>query len=330
MRIAAVPGRNVIGIEVPNAKRETVYLREMLASEAYERSTARLALALGKDIGGAPVIADLARMPHLLIAGTTGSGKSVGINTMILSLLYRLSPDQCRLIMIDPKMLELSVYDGIPHLMAPVVTEPGKAVMALKWTVREMERRYRAMSQLGVRNIGGYNERVAEARAKGEMLTRTRADRLRPETGKPMFEEQPLALEPLPLHRRGGRRDGRPDDGRRQGDRGGGAAPGADGARRRHPRDHGDAAAVGRRHHRHHQGQFPDPHQLPGDLEVRQPHHPGRAGRRAAAGPGRHAVHGRRRAHHPRARPVRLRRGGRARGARSCKDKAARRPMSRR
>ena len=164
VRIAVVPGRNVIGIELPNARRETVFLREMLSAESYEHSAAKLPLALGKDIGGAPVIADLARMPHLLIAGTTGSGKSVAINTMILSLLYRLPPDKCRFIMIDPKMLELSVYDGIPHLLAPVVTEPKKAIVALKWTVREMENRYRAMSKLGVRNIDGYNEPLREAR----------------------------------------------------------------------------------------------------------------------------------------------------------------------
>ena len=155
---------------------------------------------LGKDIGGAPVIADLARMPHLLIAGTTGSGKSVGINTMILSLLYRLPPDQCKFIMIDPKMLELSVYDGIPHLLAPVVTEPHKAVVALKWTVREMENRYRAMSKLGVRNIEGYNQRLAARRArKGEVLTRRVQTGFDPETGKPIFEEQPLDMTPLPL-----------------------------------------------------------------------------------------------------------------------------------
>ena len=199
VRIATVPGRNVIGIEVPNSKRETVYLSELLKSEAWERQQSRLALALGKDISGAPIIADLARMPHLLVAGTTGSGKSVGINAMILSLLYRMSPDQCRLILIDPKMLELSVYDGIPHLMAPVVTEPAKAVVALKWTVREMERRYRAMSQLGVRNIGGYNDRVADARSRGEVLTRRVQTGFDPETGKPVMEEAPLALEPLPF-----------------------------------------------------------------------------------------------------------------------------------
>ena len=197
VRIATVPGRNVIGIEVPNSKRETVYLSEILSGD--EKNSGRLSLALGKDIGGKPVFADLARMPHLMIAGTTGSGKSVGVNAMILSLLYRLSPDQCRLIMIDPKMLELSTYEGIPHLMAPVVTEPAKAVTALKWTVREMERRYRAMSQLGVRNIGGFNDRVSEAKAKGEVVTRKVQTGFDPDTGRPTFEEQPLALEILPF-----------------------------------------------------------------------------------------------------------------------------------
>jgi S-DNA-T family DNA segregation ATPase FtsK/SpoIIIE len=199
VRIATVPGRNVIGIEVPNAKRETVFLSELLSSDELPKHGGRLTLALGKEISGAPIFADLARMPHLMIAGTTGSGKSVGVNAMILSLLYRLSPDQCRLILIDPKMLELSMYEGIPHLMAPVVTEPAKAVTALKWTVREMERRYRAMSQLGVRNLTGYNDRVAEARAKGEVVTRRVQTGFDPDTGRPTFEEQPLALEPLPL-----------------------------------------------------------------------------------------------------------------------------------
>jgi S-DNA-T family DNA segregation ATPase FtsK/SpoIIIE len=199
VRIATVPGRNVIGIEVPNAKRETVYLSEIFASEAWHSYQGRLPLALGKDIGGGPVITDLSRMPHLMIAGTTGSGKSVGINAMILSLLYRMPPEQCRLILIDPKMLELSVYEGIPHLMAPVVTEPAKAVTALKWTVREMERRYRSMSQLGVRNIGGYNDRVADARAKGETISRRVQTGFDPDTGRPTFEEQPLALEQLPF-----------------------------------------------------------------------------------------------------------------------------------
>jgi len=199
VRIATVPGRNVIGIEVPNSRRETVFLSEILSSDEVQKSTGRLSLALGKDISGKAIVADLSRMPHLMIAGTTGSGKSVGVNAMILSLLYRLSPDQCRLILIDPKMLELSIYEGIPHLMAPVVTEPAKAVTALKWTVREMERRYRAMSQLGVRNVGGYNDRVTEARAKGEVVTRKVQTGFDPDTGRPTFEEQPLALEPLPF-----------------------------------------------------------------------------------------------------------------------------------
>jgi len=198
-RVAVIPGRSVLGIELPNARSEMVFLRELLASEAYERSSAKLPLVLGKDIGGAPMIADLQRMPHLLIAGTTGSGKSVGINTMILSILYRLSSDQCKFIMIDPKMLELSMYDDIPHLLAPVVTEPRKAVVALKWTVREMENRYRAMSKLGVRNIEGYNQRIAEAKAKGEVLMRRVQTGFDEESGRPVFEEQPLSNEPLPL-----------------------------------------------------------------------------------------------------------------------------------
>lgn len=198
-RVAVVPGRNAIGIELPNAKREKVYLRELLQSKEAAETTAKLPLSLGKSIGGAPVIVDLARMPHLLIAGTTGSGKSVGINTMILSLLYRLRPDQCRLIMVDPKMLELSVYDGIPHLLTPVVTDPKKAVVALKWAVREMEQRYKNMSKLGVRNIEGYNVRIAEAKAKGEELTRTVHTGFDKETGKAIYEEEKLELEPLPF-----------------------------------------------------------------------------------------------------------------------------------
>ncbi|MBX9634142.1 MAG: DNA translocase FtsK [Magnetospirillum sp.] len=199
VRIATVPGRSVIGIELPNSRREIVYLRELLAAEQFEKAAAKLTLVLGKDIGGAPVMVDLARMPHLLIAGTTGSGKSVAINTMILSLLYSRTPEECRVIMIDPKMLELSVYDGIPHLLAPVVTEPGKAVVALKWAVREMEDRYRAMSQLGVRNIAGYNQRLGEARERGEQLTRTVQTGFDPESGKPIYEEQLLELKPLPF-----------------------------------------------------------------------------------------------------------------------------------
>jgi S-DNA-T family DNA segregation ATPase FtsK/SpoIIIE len=199
VRVAVVPGRTVIGIELPNVKAETVFLRELLDSPVYEKHAGRLALALGKDIGGEPVIADLARMPHLLIAGTTGSGKSVGINTMILSILYRMSPDRCKFIMIDPKMLELSVYDGIPHLLAPVVTDPKKAVLALKWTVREMESRYQKMSKLGVRNIEGFNTRLREAAAKGESLIRKVQTGFDPETGEPVFEEQPFDASELPL-----------------------------------------------------------------------------------------------------------------------------------
>jgi S-DNA-T family DNA segregation ATPase FtsK/SpoIIIE len=199
VRVAVVPGRNVIGIELPNAKRETVFLRELLGSEAYEKTGQTLCLALGKNIGGEPIFADLARMPHLLIAGTTGSGKSVGINTMILSLLYRLTPERCRLIMIDPKMLELSVYEGIPHLLAPVVTDPRKAVVALKWAVREMEDRYRKMSKLGVRNIDGFNQRVAQALAKGETVSRTVQTGYDELTGEPIFERELMDLRPIPF-----------------------------------------------------------------------------------------------------------------------------------
>ncbi|MEQ8746356.1 DNA translocase FtsK 4TM domain-containing protein [Pyruvatibacter sp.] len=198
-RVAVVPGRNVIGIELPNAKRETVFLRELLASTDYEATATHLGLALGKDIAGEPVIRDLSRMPHLLIAGTTGSGKSVGINTMILSLLYRLSPDQCKLILIDPKMLELSVYDGIPHLLSPVVTDPKKAVVALKWVVREMEERYKIMSKLGVRNIEGYNTRVAEALENEEMLSRTVQTGFDPDTGSPVYEDEQMEPTPMPF-----------------------------------------------------------------------------------------------------------------------------------
>ncbi|HET7885212.1 MAG TPA: DNA translocase FtsK, partial [Bradyrhizobium sp.] len=197
-RVAVVPGRNAIGIELPNAHREKVYLRELLVAKEATESVAKLPLCLGKTIGGDPVIIDLARTPHMLIAGTTGSGKSVAINTMILSLVYRLRPDQCRLIMVDPKMLELSVYDGIPHLLTPVVTDPKKAVVALKWAVREMEERYKRMAKLGVRNIDGYNARLGEARAKGEELTRTVHTGFDKETGKAIYEEEKLDLDPLP------------------------------------------------------------------------------------------------------------------------------------
>jgi S-DNA-T family DNA segregation ATPase FtsK/SpoIIIE len=197
-RVAVVQGRNAIGVELPNAKRETVFLRELLASADFEQSKHKLALCLGKTIGGEPVIADLAKMPHLLVAGTTGSGKSVAINTMILSLLYRLKPEECRLIMVDPKMLELSVYDGIPHLLTPVVTDPKKAVVALKWAVREMEERYKKMSKLGVRNIDGFNQRVIEARDKGEVITRTVQTGFDRHTGEAIYEQETMELEALP------------------------------------------------------------------------------------------------------------------------------------
>ena len=196
-RVSVVQGRNAIGIELPNARRETVYLRDLLAAPEFERASQNLPLALGESIGGEPYIADLSKMPHLLIAGTTGSGKSVGVNAMILSILYRLAPHQCRFIMIDPKMLELSVYDGIPHLLAPVVTDPKKAIVALKWTVREMEDRYRKMSKIGVRNVGGYNEKALEAQAKGEHFVRTVQTGF-DEQGRPVYEEEKLRPEPMP------------------------------------------------------------------------------------------------------------------------------------
>jgi DNA segregation ATPase FtsK/SpoIIIE, S-DNA-T family len=197
-RVAVVQGRNAIGIELPNAKRETVYLREMFQTENFTNATGHLQVALGKNIGGEPIYADLARMPHLLIAGTTGSGKSVGINTLILSLLYRLPPERCKLIMIDPKMLELSVYEGIPHLLAPVVTDPKKAVVALKWAVREMEERYKKMSKVGVRNLDGYNTRVAQLIEKGEKLSRTVQTGFDPQSGQPTYEQEEMETSLLP------------------------------------------------------------------------------------------------------------------------------------
>jgi len=195
-RISVVPGRNAIGIELPNARRETVYLRDLLSAPDYDKSPG-LPLALGETINGEPYIADLSKMPHLLIAGTTGSGKSVGVNAMILSILYRLSPEQCRFIMIDPKMLELSVYDGIPHLLSPVVTDPKKAVVALKWVVREMEDRYRKMSKIGVRNVAGFNERAREALSKGEHFERTVQTGF-DEGGRPVYESEKIRPEPMP------------------------------------------------------------------------------------------------------------------------------------
>ncbi|MCZ2328777.1 FtsK/SpoIIIE family DNA translocase [Bartonella sp. F02] len=197
-RVAVVPGRNVIGIELPNATREMVYLREILQAQEFFDNKAKLGLALGKTIGGETVIADLAKMPHLLVAGTTGSGKSVAINTMILSLLYRMTPEQCRLIMVDPKMLELSIYDGIPHLLTPVVTDPKKAVIALKWAVREMEERYSKMSKMGVRNIDGFNARLKDAQKQGKAMERTVQVGFDHKTGEPLYETETLDLNPMP------------------------------------------------------------------------------------------------------------------------------------
>ncbi len=310
-RVAVVSGRNAIGIELPNPHREKVFFRELLATKEYDDTTAKLPLCLGKTIGGEPVIVDLARMPHLLIAGTTGSGKSVAINTMILSLLFRLKPEHCRLIMVDPKMLELSVYDGIPHLLTPVVTDPKKAVVALKWAVREMEERYKKMSKVGVRNIDGFNARLAEAKGKGEKLSRTVHTGYDKESGEAIYESEELDLEPLPyivvivdemadLMMVAGK-----------------DIEGAVQRLAQMARAAGlhvvlaTQTALRRRHHRHHQGQLPDPHLVPGHFQDRQPHHPGRAGRRATARSGRHALHGGRRTHQPRAWPVLLRRGGR-------------------
>ena len=199
VRVAMVPGQNVIGIELPNKVRETVILRNILEHEEFKASTFSLPVCLGKNIAGYPIVVDLSKMPHLLVAGTTGSGKSVGINAMILSLLYKHTPETCRMIMIDPKMLELSVYDGIPHLLTPVVTDPKKAVVALKWAVREMETRYMSMSKLGVRNIDSYNFRLAEARRKGEILSKSTQVGFDPETGQPIFEDQQISLTPLPF-----------------------------------------------------------------------------------------------------------------------------------
>jgi DNA segregation ATPase FtsK/SpoIIIE-like protein len=197
-RIANIPGKNAIGIELPNDKRNSVYLRTLLDHAAYRQTNCDLPLILGKNISGAPVVTDLSKMPHLLVAGTTGSGKSVSINTMILSLLYRFSPSECRFIMVDPKMLELFVYNDIPHLLTPVVTEPKKAIFALKWAVREMESRYKAMSLLGVRNIDGFNQKINEGNQKGDVFMRRVQTGFDPETGKPVFEDQPLQYKTFP------------------------------------------------------------------------------------------------------------------------------------
>ncbi|WP_341756556.1 MULTISPECIES: DNA translocase FtsK [unclassified Candidatus Tisiphia] len=198
-RIAVIAGRNVLGIELPNKQRAFFCLRELIETPEYQDSSIMLPLILGKDLAGKPCVADLAKMPHLLVAGTTGSGKSVAINAMIISILYRYTPEECRLIMIDPKMLELSTYDGIPHLLTPVVTEPSKAVVALKWAVKEMENRYRAMSNIGVRNIAGYNAKIMEAASNGKILERSVQTGFDPETGKPIYETIEMNMEKLPF-----------------------------------------------------------------------------------------------------------------------------------
>ncbi len=195
-RVAVIPGRNLIGIELPMAERSTVYLSEIIQSDEFENTNHKLAIALGKNIGGQPVVVDLASMPHLLIAGTTGSGKSVGINTMILSLLYKYSPEDCKLIMIDPKMLELSVYEGIPHLLTPVVTEPKKAVVALKWIVKEMEKRYKNMSKIGVRNLEGYNKKIER---EGGKITNKVQIGYDEKTGKPNYHNEEIILQKMPF-----------------------------------------------------------------------------------------------------------------------------------
>ena len=261
--VEVIPGKSVMGLEIPNEKREVVTLGEIIKSKAYDDVASPLALALGKDIGGAPMVADLARMPHLLIAGTTGSGKSVALNAMVLSLLYKSTAEHVRLIMIDPKMLELSVYEGIPHLLAPVVTDMKQAANALRWCVAEMERRYQLMSALGVRNISGYNRHVKDATAAGKpirdpiLMMRAAND----PSHRPAADPRARAAA---LRRGDHRRARRPDDDGGQEGRGTDRAPGAEGARLRHPPDPGDAAALGRCDHRPDQGQHPDAHRLPG------------------------------------------------------------------
>ncbi len=300
--VETIPGKTTMALELPNAKRQTIRLSEVLGSQVYADSGSQLTIGLGKDIVGNPVVADLAKMPHCLVAGTTGAGKSVGINAMILSLLYKAEARDVRLILIDPKMLEMSVYEGIPHLLCPVVTDMKQAANALNWGVGEMERRYKLMSKLGVRNLAGYNKKLAEAAERGESA----AEPVQPDA------RAARAARAAALRRDRDRRAGRPDDGDRQEDRGADRPPGAEGARlgaAPHPRD---AAAERRRDHRPHQGQHPDPPVVPGLEQDRLAHHPRPDGRRGAARHGRHALpaggHGRSGAH-----PRRLRQ--RRRGA---------------
>ena len=288
--VEIIPGKSVVGLEIPNEKREIVTLGEIIKSKPYDEVSSPLALALGKDIGGVPVVADLARMPHLLIAGTTGSGKSVGINAMVLSLVYKATPEHVRMIMIDPKMLELSVYEGIPHLLSPVVTDMKQAANALRWCVAEMERRYQLMSALGVRNIGGFNRKVKEAAEEGKPIK----DPIRMQKiaqGVPgVVAEDVRGSDVAAVHRGDHRRTGRSDDDRRQEGRGAHRAPRAEGARLGHPFDPGDAAAVGGCDHRPDQGQHPDAHRVSGVGQGGFAHHSRSERRRIAAGPWRHAV----------------------------------------
>ena len=283
--VDVIPGKTVIGLEIPNANRETVYLSEILRSKEYDKSSSPISLALGKDIGGRPVVVDLARMPHLLVAGTTGSGKSVALNAMVLSLLYKASANDVRVLMIDPKMLELSVYQGIPHLLAPVVTDMKDAANALRWCVAEMERRYKLMSAVGVRNLAGFNRKVKDAQEAGQPLL----DPLFVARPRPARRQRAAAGDAA-VHRGADRRIRRHDDDRRQEGRGADRAPGAEGARRRHPPDPRHPAAVGRRDHRPDQGQHPDPHRLPGLEQDRLAHDPRPVGRRDPARPRRHAL----------------------------------------
>jgi S-DNA-T family DNA segregation ATPase FtsK/SpoIIIE len=303
--VETIPGKNYMALELPNAKRQTIRLSEILGSQVYNEAKSLLTMGLGKDIVGNPVVADLAKMPHVLVAGTTGSGKSVGINAMILSLLYKAEARDVRLLMIDPKMLEMSVYEGIPHLLAPVVTDMRRPPTALNWCVAEMERRYKLMSKLGVRNLAGYNKKIDEAKARARSV------------GNPfsLTPEAARAAGAPAAHRGGDRRAGRPDDGGGQEDRGADRPPGAEGARRRHPPDPGHPAAQRGRDHRPDQGQHPHPHRVPGQQQDRQPHHPRPDGRRGLAGHGRHALHAQRhRLADARARRLCQRRGGAPRG----------------
>ena len=294
--IDRIPGKSTVGIQIPNPNREAISLRELLESDAYQRSSSKLTLALGKTIHGEPYVTDLATMPHLLIAGSTGTGKSVGLNSMLTSILYRATPDDVRMIMIDPKRLELGMYEEIPHLLTPVVVDPKKAANALRWAVREMEERYKTLAAEGVRNIEQYNRNVRLVLAGARRGGRGRA-------------------KAAALHRRRDRRARRPDDGGEQRGRGIDLPPGADGARRRHPSDPGDAAAVGRCHHRSDQGQPAVAHLVPRVVEDRLAHDPRRQRRRAAARQGRHAVPAAGLVPlHPAARAVHLRTGERAAG----------------